>query len=392
MPATAYTPTTTQPITNYIPVLLTAASGVARFDHNPLTGESLGLLVEEQRTNLFLYSDELNTWGLTTRSSVVTNQTTAPSGTLTADVLVDTTDNNTHELLNAAGVSFTSGTSYTYSLFVKAKELNQVALFLPGAAFGSGTFQEVIFNLSNQTTSTSSGTPAVSSFVSVGNGWYRIGITASATTTITGFPRIRLVSNGTTSYAGNGYDGIYIWGAQLEAGAFPTSYIPTVAASVTRNADAASMTGTNFSSWFNNAEGTVYSAYQGSTGNAGRRVFSIDDGTTNNRMFYIASNAAGTVSNYIDVLTNNVLQAQLAASGAYSATAQVGAFAYQVNNFGFSKNGAASVTDTSGTIPVVNKITFGADFNNGNPLNGTIKKIAYYPIRATDAQLQALTS
>jgi hypothetical protein len=388
---TAYTPTTTAPITNYIPVLQTAASGVARFDHGPLTGESLGLLVEEQRTNLFLYSDELNTWGSTTRSSVVTNQTIAPNGTLTADVLVDTTDNNTHELLNAAGVSFTSGTSYTYSLFVKAKELNQVALFLPGAAFGSGTFQEVIFNLSNQTTSTSSGTPVVSSFVSVGNGWYRIGITASATTTITGFPRIRLASNGATSYAGNGYNGIYIWGAQLEAGAFPTSYIATVAATVTRNADAASMTGTNFSSWYRADEGTVYAEATIQNTAAGRFVAAIQDGSNNNTINIATDSSTGGIRG--GVTTGGVLQtAGMTASTATVNTPFKAAFGYKTNDTIISSVGLISSADTSVILPVVSEFTIGTRVSGQLPLNGHIRKIAFYPSRLSNAQLQALTT
>jgi hypothetical protein len=93
---TSYTATTTQPITNYIPVLLTAATNAPRFDHNPTTGESLGLLIEEQRTNLlFPYSEEFDNaaWSKT-RSSITSNTIVAPDGTLTGDKLVEDTANS----------------------------------------------------------------------------------------------------------------------------------------------------------------------------------------------------------------------------------------------------------------------------------------------------------
>jgi hypothetical protein len=87
---TAYTPTTTQPITNYIPVLQTASANVARFDHNPVTGESLGLLVEEQRTNLLLRSEEFdNAYWLKSNATITSNTVIAPDGTLTGDKLVE---------------------------------------------------------------------------------------------------------------------------------------------------------------------------------------------------------------------------------------------------------------------------------------------------------------
>ena len=112
------------------------------------------------------------------------------------------------------------------------------------------------FNLS---TGTASGTGA--SIVSVGNGWYLcIGTVTVNTTGSTGI-NFSINNGSTNSYTGDGYSGIYLWGAQLEAGAFPTSYIPTTSASVTRNADVASMTGTNFSSWYRQDAGCFYAEY-----------------------------------------------------------------------------------------------------------------------------------
>ena len=110
--------------------------------------------------------------------------------------------------------------------------------------------------ISNYTTG--SGTVNNSFISNIGNGWYRciaIG-TASAVTGV-----YFNISNTATqlAYSGDGTSGIYLWGAQLEAGSFATSYIPTVASQVTRAADVAVMTGTNFSSWYNQSEGTILS-------------------------------------------------------------------------------------------------------------------------------------
>jgi len=217
---TAYTSTTTQPITNYIPVLLTAASGVARFDHNPTTGESLGLLIEEQRTNLLLRSEEFDNASWTkARSSITANTIVAPDGTLTGDKLVeDTTASNTH--LTRQVVTVSANTTYTFSVYLKAAERTAARLqSSDNASDTNGFFVNV--NLSNGTLSgggsKGTGTYTTSTITSVGNGWYRVsltGIVDSSTTSVR--YEVFLLDGSTSAYTGNGYSGIYIWGAQLE--------------------------------------------------------------------------------------------------------------------------------------------------------------------------------
>jgi hypothetical protein len=243
---TAYTPTTTQPITNYIPVLQTASANVARFDHNPVTGESLGLLVEEQRTNLFQRSEEFdNAYWQKIRTSITANTIIAPDGALTGDKLVENTDTNSHFL---AKVETTTNTNpLTWSVYAKAGERPNLSFAVREAT----TFTRnasALFDLSAGTVgavSTAGGTSAASATITaVGNGWYRCTLTCTLGGTDTNSQVLWQLNNGVaTSYTGDGYSGIYIWGAQLEAGAFPTSYIPTVASQVTRSADSASMTG-----------------------------------------------------------------------------------------------------------------------------------------------------
>ncbi len=383
----AYTATTTQPITNYIPVLQTAASGVPRFEHNPITFESLGLEIEEQRTNLLVRSEEFDNASWTKSNATITaNTIVSPDGTLDGDKLVEDATTNEHNLRQVS-VVVTSSTAYTATVYAKAAERTTFRLLCsttgPSTGFAGG-----LFNLSAGTASVA-GTATVS-IQSVGNGWYRcqVTVTSGASQTAMEF-RVQLQSG---SYAGDGYSGLYIWGAQLETGAFATSYISTVASQVTRAADAASMTGTNFSSWYNQAEGTFYAA-----------VSVIDAETPTSQVFLEArSDATNLLGMYVQVgdgfLANNcivggVVQAQLGLVDLPNTPASfANAFAYKVNDFAGVYNGAAAVTDASGTVPANTALYIGNRGDLARPLNGTIRKIAYYPIRVSNTNLQALTS
>jgi hypothetical protein len=383
---TDYTPTTTQPITNYIPVLLTAASGVARFDHNPTTGESLGLLVEEQRTNSILQSEDFTTTWSVTRASVIANTIVSPNGTLTGDKLVeDTTASNSH-FISQSSLSFTSGTTYSYSLYAKAAERTVVRLALPSAAFGAA----VAYNfdlVAGTATLVTAGTGNTASITAVGNGWYRCVVSAQATSTTNGTNQIFLISGGFATYTGDGYSGIYIWGAQLEVGAFPTSYIPTVAATVTRNADAASMTGTNFSSWYRADEGGIYCETSAPVVSVSPTPWAIF-GTGDNRFQQFYQNFTTVVNRLRSNGTDYDMAAiTVAATGFKKLT-----MAYQTSSAAAVVNGGAATTSSPAILPVVHSLRIGNDSSNSSAFNGTIKKFAFYPSRLSNSQLQALTA
>jgi hypothetical protein len=367
---TAYTATTTARITNYIPALQTAASGVARFEHNPVTGESLGLEIEEQRTNVALNSEDFSTWTATS-GSVVTNQLVAPDGTLTADVVSST----------GAGLfkSFSGITAiaHTASIFVK---------YLSGSAntfiFGFDTNPSngrTTFNIQIGTIVSNGANVTSSSITPVGNGWYRLTVTATATSTSCIF--ITYNTNSGSQWAQ--------WGMQIEAGSFATSYIPTVASQVTRSADSASMTGTNFSSWYRADEGTIYSECS-KIATASGFVYDITDGTTGNE---IKQTWGSTNIRFFEITTNSSAQSSLSFSASYTNGNFVkGVQAYKVNDIAGSADGATAATDTSAIIPVVNQMQIGYRIGNTVYLNGTIKKIAYYPKRLTNAELQGVTT
>jgi len=372
--ATAYTATTTAAITNYIPTLQTAVANDARFDHNPTTRESLGLLIEEQRTNLVLYSNAFdNAYWTKSNVTITTAANIAPDGTQTAQLAVEnTTSSVVHEVYRSI-----TGTGNIFSFYAKAAGRNWVAV--PA----SGVF--TYFDIANGVLGTvASGKTAT--ITSVGNGWYRCSLTVPDSTY--GADIVLASANGTATYTGNGYSGIFLWGAQLEAGAFATSYIPTVASQVTRSADSASMTGTNFSSWYNISEGTVY----------------VDSYTTATvRRFLFNINSATVTGNItLEATAANALNYYVFANGAYSvdATAQTYTLSgnksivvYKVNDFAFSSNGATPTTDTSGAVPPnLDRFIIGNSGGSSFFMNGTFKKIAYYPIRVTNAQLQGLTT
>ena len=213
----------------------TVASGVPRIDY---TGGGCGkLLLEPQRTNLVTFSEQFDNAVWTKSNATITaNQVVSPDGYTNAEFIVPA--NGVDGVITQGAFSFTSGTSYTLSVYGKKEDFNFLLLAFPSAAFPTNN-RVGLFDLNAGTvaSATQSGTGAV--ITNVGNGWYRCSISIAANATNSGNIVIAARSSNNLTSLGNGTDGIYIWGAQLEAGAYPTSYIPTLAFSVTRVADQA---------------------------------------------------------------------------------------------------------------------------------------------------------
>jgi hypothetical protein len=391
---TAYQVTTTQPITNYIPVLQSAADNVARFDHDPTTGESLGFLVEESRTNLVVRSEEIDNgvWLTKTNMSSGVNYAIAPNGTLSADQIIENTATAEHGL-QSPNVDYTSGTNYTFSCYAKAAGRTILRVLLPTAAFSENKI--VYFDLSLGTVTSTSGTGITTSITAVGNNWYRLSLSAASTATLTtAGAQFRLVSTGTTaSYTGDGYSGIFIWGAQLEAGAFPTSYIPTVASQVTRAADAASITGANFTGFYRQDEGTVYVEAKSVNNTAGdQRLISLGVDTNNNMQLF---REFGSRRPWAAVSVNGTSVINNGAVGEWLAnTDRKMAFSFKTGDSVLVADAGTPVTfSASFNFPsAYTTLNIGFAFSGGSRWGSTIRKIAFYPKALTAPNLVALTS
>jgi hypothetical protein len=383
---TAYTPTTTAAITNYIPVLLTAASGIPRFDHNPISRESLGLFIEEQRVNLALYSDQFDNASWTkANTSITSNTVVAPDGTLTGDKLIAASGSSVKYV--DTSITTVASTTYSWSIYLKAGEYNSAVVYFiaPSTPFENC---RVDINLTTGTltngAAASGATYVGATSTSVGNGWWRVTLTGSIGAKTTMIARV--YPNVISAFTGDGFSGIYIWGAQLEVGAFATSYIPTVASQVTRSADTALMTGTNFSSWYSQDEGTLYA--ESSTIDTANFPTAASIYLDNNNFISLDTRAA-TVRALIFTNGTGIL-----VRTSTKLSSNKIAICYRNGSSNVSFNGIAASTDITGNTPKNISVLYIGSFSGSatNYQNGTIKKIAYYPNRVTNTELQGLTS
>ena len=375
-------------------VMRTAPAGVPRIDHDPVTGECKGLLIEEQRTNLLTYSEDFsNAAWRKTRSSITANATTAPDGSLTADKLVEDTTANLGHITYPPPVSITVGQVYSISVYAKAGERSVLQVVPDGGIFPT---THANFDLITGMVS-AIGTSGTASIVPIGNGWYRCSLVATATANAANNPCYFYLSNSPTTprgaaYTGDGTSGLYIWGAQLEAGAFPTAYIKTEASEVTRAADSASMLGENFSSWYRQDEGTVVGEFDiRQTQSNNQFGFSINytqDSSGNRWSMNFEPNSSlrmGSLRN-----TNSAGLNFLRTTNTYTIGNNKAALAIS-NGASLVLNGGAVSTTAVYGPPIVDRLQIGNQIMVGF-LNGHIRKLAYYPERLSNDNLIALTN
>jgi len=380
--------------------LQTAAVDVPRFDHNPTTGESLGLLVEEQRTNLLLRSEEFDnaSWVNQNTTETIDASISTPTGGSNAYRLIDNSSNVSHNIYQTTTVA--GGTAATLSVYAKQATLRYIRLSTTASAtdYAIADF-DLQTGTVTQTGNGATGTVSNATAQSIGNGWIRCSavFSTSGANRTTGF---HTLDSGTMPISGFGvspYIGVggyvHIWGAQLETGTFLTSYIPTTAAAATRNADVASITGANFSSWYNQTEGTLLcNAKDAIVFPSSLRHYA--DLTPNSLAYSISivqSNAGytGPGQNIVAGVYNLSLQAAIDLN-AQTAEALRVAIAYKANDVSASRNGVLGTPDTVASLPTPDRLLIGSAATLRH-CNSPISRITYWPQRLANSTLQAIT-
>jgi hypothetical protein len=367
----------------YIPTTSTINSA-PRFDHNPTTGESLGLLVEEQRTNLLLQSQDFaTTWG-GANITIASNSTTAPDGTTTADTLTHVTASSERVQTSQ---SFTAGSAVTASIFAKKNTSNFFR-------FELGNVVSCWFNLNTGTVASNqagSGNVLFSakSIQAFPNGWYRCILTCT-TSTITTLS-VKLFATNADGNSSAIDSSVYLWGADLQAGSTPTSYIPTTTTAVTRSADLASIGSTAFSGFYNQSEGTLF-ASGARYGTADGRFAGFDSGSINDTYVITASAARNAIVSSVSgggfgggVTTSN--------SFAYLASIKVAATLSSLGDETLCLNGGA-VASGATTTPSASLTTMRIGTQAGATTgfyNGTIQRLTYWRAQLPSSTLQAIT-
>ena len=395
-PRITFTRASTATYFNSLGVLTTANNNVPRLDYNPSTLAPLGLLIEEQRTNS-IRNNTMQGAVAGTPGTLPTNWITigAGLGTLTQQIVGTGTSN---------GITYIdvriSGTTSTISFGISPESNTQIS-----AASGQNWTSSIYLARVGGTTSNLTIIQRVVERTIVGSGVANTptNITSSLGTSLSRFSVTRTLTDATTAFVTTDVLFEFLAGAaiditlriglpQLEQGAFATSVIPTTTTALTRNADVASMTGTNFSSWFNAAEGTLLAqVIYGADVNC--KTAFINNGAYTN--LFSMQREASLDRWQVDVFSGGSRQALLTFATNSAAINSVSkcASAYKVNDFSGSVNGGTVVTDTSGLVPVsMDRLALGRD-NVGSAefLNGWLQRISYYPVRNTNSQLQALT-
>lgn len=373
--------------TQYIDTTTTAVSvgplaNIPRIDY--LGGGCGKLLLEPQRTNLQTFSENIDNavYGKT-NVTISTNATTSPDGYSNADKIVENTTNAVHRISGFGGV-MSSGTTYTSSFFAKKAERDQVYILIPTSVAATRTV--LVFNLTTGVSSVVSGSSATShSMVDYGNGWYRCIVTF--TTTAVGTNLIGIY-NGAEDYAGTTDFGLFLYGLMNEAGSYASSYVNTLAASVTRGADSCSKTG--ISSLIGQTEGTMFveGTIVANDSGTNRRIISISDNTTLNQIQIF--NRLNTSKLECDGNVSGVTQFSFQSSDVGFNTTFKAAVAYKENDIAFYVNGVQIGTDTSASIPATSRLAF----SRGDllfPHEGNINQAILFKTRLPNSELAALT-
>lgn len=381
----------------YLPNVAAAPTSAAfygaRFDHDPVTLEAKGLLIEEARTNYAPGTLNSATYW-TALATTVTTGITSPTGQADAYTVTENAGGTTSYGLNMASgfiPTITAGPA-TASLIVKAGTVPWLRFILCDATtptIGAQCwFQPSTGTLGTVSSQAGSPTSISATVQTLASGWYRLCLTATLGASTTATMLIRFVSaNGATTDAGS--NTLLVFNPQLEVGGFATSPILTTTAAVTRAIDLASVT--ILGNWYNASAGTLYAEASTALVNTSSTALALHDGTGSNLISLRFRNSSPFVS--ASLTTGGVAQITTAGSASYTAGAAVKmALAYLTDDIVTYFSGATGLTDTLATLPAVTTLQLGARNGGAEPLNGYIRRIKVCDRKLVPATLQSLTS
>jgi hypothetical protein len=375
----------------------------ARFDHDPETGESLGLLIEEARTNLFNRSEDFSAakTDVSNGLGVNVNSIESPDGTKSADkVFIKISDDSQANGLQFNIFTPVANQPYTTSCFLKMDEMRYVRYVSQGGGISS---LGVNVDLLTGKIISSVGSPNNFSITPYPNGWYRISVTVTPISTASLTSRILALdpSGQVLSFLGVIGSGFYIWGIQMEQASFATSYIPTQASTRTRAGDRALITGKNFSDFYRQDEGSIFIEFLNTPSSTPfPTIYSISDlitGAGQNRIRLVKFETFSSIR--ISDITNGIVQSTYDISSGYNVFDNIKA----IRTYGF-KNYIGSVNGTTPRPPgifnvenptpskLMSIMSIGTAENGNTSINAPIKRFIYYPKALPPSQIQALTS
>ncbi len=364
-------------------VLQTASSGTPRFDYDPVTHAAKGILIEESRTNIAPYSNFSSGWA--GQAATPASLSAAPTSILGLVTKRITSGTAAYGGLMRAG--FTGGTgTYTMSVFLRKVDWSYVGLRPGSSAISAGKIPFV--NLDTLATSSNGVTGATITAENIGGGVVRAKVTWTGT--VAGgccFDVVMTTSAGAESGPGS-VQNLDVAGAQLELGAFATSFIPTSGATVTRQADVLNIpTG----SWYNSSAGSLYAESDTIPNNSalsGGITIAFFNNATASNTWGLRYDTGGTQMGGVFVT-----------GGANQGTVYASPITSGINKNAHAMSGTTrSIVQNSGTVqagtfssaPTITRLSIGNDLSNSS-LNGWIQKVKYYPLRASNTQLQLLT-
>jgi hypothetical protein len=350
----------------------TVGSGEPRIDFKDNTKGAL--LLEPSRTNAITQSESFDNAYWTKSGASVVSGFASPDGTLNAFKLVEDSSTGGHSVFSPL-ILANDAIPNSISIFVKSNGRQWILI-------QEGYMNiKAYFDIENGVLGSTLNV-IDTKIEDYGNGWYKCTIIGASYIYATVSVYLAEGNNDIT-YTGNGTSGVYIWGAQLEQGSYPTSYIPTSGSAVTRVAESTSQTVPD--GVIGQTEGVLYCEVDVKSGyDTNNLMATLSDGTSSKQIYINRSNGnlEFFISNSLIYLAPSVLS-----NGIHKL-----ALAYKQDDFAVAIDGVIAHTDNSGNVPTCNKINVGSHYNGNLPFNDRINDVKLYDTRLSNAELQALTT